>query len=155
MKNILLIQNKINSFKNSINISGDKSLSIRWAIMSAQALGKSKAFNLLDSEDVNNTLVSLKKLGIKVRLKKKYCEIESRGLNTFYENKKITLDAGNSGTLGRLILGLLIHSKNKIKIIGDKSLSKRDFSRVILPLKKFGAKFKYRSTINYQLKFME
>ena len=51
--------------------------------------------------------------------------------------------------MGRLILGLLIHSKNKIKIIGDKSLSKRDFSRVILPLKKFGAKFKYRS--NYKL----
>ena len=63
MKNILLIQKKIYSFKNSINISGDKSLSIRWAIMSAQALGKSKAFNLLDSEDVNNTLVSLKKQG--------------------------------------------------------------------------------------------
>ena len=47
MKNILLIQNKINRFNNSINVSGDKSLSIRWAIMSAQALGKSKAFNLL------------------------------------------------------------------------------------------------------------
>ena len=70
MKNILLIQNKINSFKNSINISGDKSLSIRWAIMSAQALGKSKAFNLLDSEDVNNTLVSLKKLGIRIKKRK-------------------------------------------------------------------------------------
>ena len=28
-------------------------------------------------------------------------------------------------------------------------MSKRDFSRVILPLKKFGAKFKYRS--NYKL----
>ena len=75
MKNILLIQNKINSFKNSINISGDKSLSIRWAIMSAQALGKSKAFNLLDSEDVNNTLVSLKKL-LKV-LDKPYLEQEN------------------------------------------------------------------------------
>ena len=117
--------------------------------MASQATGKSRAYNLLRSLDVISTLISLKKLGIKVRLKKKYCEIESRGLNTFYENKKITLDAGNSGTLGRLILGLLIHSKNKIKIIGDKSLSKRDFSRVILPLKKFGAKFKYRS--NYKL----
>ena len=34
MKNILLVQNKIDSFNNSINVSGDKSLSIRWAIMS-------------------------------------------------------------------------------------------------------------------------
>ena len=49
------------------------------------------------------------------------------------------MNAGNSGTLGRLILGLLVHSKKKIKIIGDKSLSKRDFTRVTKPLKKFGA----------------
>ena len=47
MKKFLLIQNKINSFNKSINISGDKSLSIRWAIMSAQALGKSKAFQFI------------------------------------------------------------------------------------------------------------
>ena len=44
--------------------------------------------------------------------------------------------------LARLIMGLLIHSKNEIKIIGDKSLSKRDFFRVTKPLEKFGAKFK-------------
>ena len=41
------------------------------------------------------------------------------------------MDAGNSGTLGRLILGLLVHSKKKVKLKGDKSLSKRDFLRVI------------------------
>ena len=51
------------------------------------------------------------------------------------------LNAGNSGTLGRLILALLIRSPNKIKLIGDQSLSKRDFSRIIDPLKKFGATF--------------
>ena len=38
-------------------------------------------------------------------------------------------------------MGLLVHSKKKIRLIGDKSLSKRDFSRVTNPLKKFGAKF--------------
>ena len=123
----IIIKRKINSFKKTISVNGDKSLSIRWALMASQATGKSRAYNLLRSLDVISTLSSLKKLGIKVRLKKKYCEIESRGLNTFYENKKITLDAGNSGTLGRLILGLLIHSKNKIKIIGDKSCPKGIF----------------------------
>ena len=54
----------------------------------------------------------------------------------------MTLDAGNSGTLGRLILGLLTHTKLAIKLKGDKSLSKRDFMRIIKPLKKFGANFK-------------
>ena len=55
--------------------------------------------------------------------------------------KDITLNAGNSGTVGRLILPLLIRSPYKIRIIGDKSLSKRDFSRVINPLNEIGAKF--------------
>ena len=38
-------------------------------------------------------------------------------------------------------MGLLVHSKNNIILKGDKSLSKRDFSRVSKPLKKFGARF--------------
>ena len=37
-----------------------------------------------------------------------------------------------------MILGLLIDTKFPIKIIGDKSLSKRDFSRITEPLKKIG-----------------
>ncbi len=44
--------------------------------------------------------------------------------------KNLTINAENSGTLGRLILGLLINTTNPIKLIGDKSLSKRDFKRV-------------------------
>ena len=42
------------------------------------------------------------------------------------------------------MLGLLIKSPQKIKITGDRSLSKRDFSRVSIPLEKFGAKFYYK-----------
>ena len=53
-----------------------------------------------------------------------------------------TINAGNSGTLARLLLGSLIKSKKTVKIIGDKSLSKRDFSRVTEPLKKFGVNIK-------------
>ena len=56
-----------------------------------------------------------------------------------YKKKNITINARNSGTLGRLISGILIDTTFPIKIIGDKSLSKRDFSRVTEPLKFFGA----------------
>ena len=116
-------------------------MSIRWALVASQAIGKSKAYNLLHSEDVLSTLECLKKLGTKINLKKNYCEIIGLGLNSFNFKKNLTLNAGNSGTLGRLILGLLIHCPHKVKLIGDKSLSKRDFSRVINPLKNFGANF--------------
>ena len=59
--------------------------------------------------------------------------------------KNLVIDAKNSGTLGRLLLGLLVNNPKKIKLIGDKSLSKRDFSRVTIPLQKFGVKFYYKS----------
>ena len=145
MKNYIKITNTIKPFKKKISIEGDKSLSIRWALLASQATGNSKSFNLLKSEDVLNTLKCLKQLGVKVKLCQNYCEIIGLGLNGFKYNKKIILNAGNSGTLGRLIMGLLIHSKTDIKIIGDKSLSKRDFLRVTKPLKMFGAKFKTNS----------
>ena len=133
--------NKIKDFNKKIFVDGDKSLSIRWTLMASMALGKSRAYNLLKSEDVLSAITSLKKLGVKIRYNKKYHEINGNGLNSYIYKKNLTINAGNSGTLGRLILALLINSPRKIKLIGDKSLSKRDFSRVIQPLKKFGASF--------------
>jgi len=141
MKNLLKIDKKIESFNQEITIDGDKSLSIRWALLASQAKGKSRAYKLLKSEDVINTLNCLKKLGVKVNFYNSYCEIYGKGLNSYSYKKGLSLNAGNSGTLGRLLLGLLIHSKEKIKLVGDNSLSKRDFSRVTVPLKRFGAKF--------------
>ena len=144
MSKFLKIKNKIKPFKKEITIEGDKSISIRWALLASQSKEKSVATNILRSEDVLSTLNCLKKLGIKVKLTKKKCEIKGRGLNGF-KSKDLILNAGNSGTLGRLILGLLTHTKFKTKIIGDKSLSKRDFTRVVDPLKKFGASFVSKS----------
>jgi len=152
MSKFLLIKKKIKKFNTKINISGDKSLSIRWVLLASQAIGKSKSFNLLMSEDVLAALNAVKKLGIKVKVKRKICEIHGNGINGFKYKKNLVLDAKNSGTLGRLILGLLVKSPQKIKLIGDKSLSKRDFSRVTLPLEKFGANFFYKKKDRLPLK---
>ena len=141
MSKFVKINKKLTGFNKRLLIDGDKSLSIRWALLSSQSTKKSRASNLLLSEDVINTLNCLKKLGIKVKISKNFCEIIGLGLNGFKYKDNLILNAGNSGTLGRLILGLLIHSKKRIQLKGDKSLSKRDFHRVIKPLEKFGAKF--------------
>ncbi len=145
MKNQIRIQTTIKPFNKNLEIEGDKSLSIRWALLASQAIGKSISINLLRSEDVLSTLKCLKTLGVKIKLFNDRCEINGMGINGYKYKKNITLNAGNSGTLGRLIMGLLVHSKEKIKITGDKSLSKRDFLRVTKPLEKFGAKFKTNS----------
>ncbi len=142
MPNKIIIKDKIKSFNKTITVSGDKSISIRWVLLSSLANGVSKARNLLMSEDVLAALNAIKKLGIKVRIVNNECSIYGKGFDGYKYKEKIKIDAQNSGTLGRLILGLLINTKYPIKLIGDKSLSERDFRRVSLPLSKFGAKFK-------------
>jgi len=154
MSGTLLIKNKIKKFNKKIKVTGDKSLSIRWVLLASQATGKSKAHNLLMSEDVLAAINSIKKLGIKVKICKNHCEIFGNGINGFSFKKNLTIDAKNSGTLGRLILGLLIKSPKKIKLVGDKSLSKRDFSRVTRPLQEFGAKFYYKNKYKLPLSIL-
>ena len=141
MSNQIIIKNKINKFNSKISVSGDKSISIRWVLLSSLANGISRAKNLLISEDVSAAISAIKILGIKSVIKKNQCKIYGKGINGYKYKKDIKIDAKNSGTLGRLILGLLINTNYPIKLIGDKSLSKRDFSRISDPLSKFGAKF--------------
>ena len=141
--NKLVIKNKkIRNFNKQIRVTGDKSLSIRWILLSSIASGTSKATNLLMSEDVIAAITAIKKLGIKVIVRKNFCKVFGKGVNGYSYRKNITINAMNSGTLGRLLLGLLIDTPYKIKLIGDKSLSRRDFNRIAEPLSKFGAKFK-------------
>ena len=140
MSKKITISNQIKEFNKKVLVSGDKSISIRWVLFSSLANGNSKAFNLLMSEDVLAAISAIKKLGIKVKILKNECIIYGKGINGYKYKKNLVINAENSGTLGRLILGLLINTPYKIKLIGDKSLSKRDFARVASPLRKFGAK---------------
>ena len=152
MSNAIVINKKIKEFNRIINVSGDKSISIRWVLFSSLSSGISKAKNLLMSGDVLAALNAIKKLGIKVKVNKKNCIIYGNGVDGYNYKKNIKIDARNSGTLGRLILGFLINTTHPIKLIGDKSLSKRDFKRIADPLSKFGAKFKLKNDKNLPLK---
>ncbi|MDC3341591.1 3-phosphoshikimate 1-carboxyvinyltransferase [Candidatus Pelagibacter sp.] len=151
MKNLVILKNKIKKFNKKISVTGDKSISIRWVLLSSLAKGVSKAQNLLISEDVLAAIEAIKKLGIKVSFKKETCKIYGMGIDGYRYKKNLTLDAKNSGTLGRLLLGLLVNTPLPIKLIGDKSLSKRDFKRVSDPLSKFGARFKLHNKKNLPL----
>ena len=75
MKNQLNIDKKINSFKKTISVEGDKSLSIRWVLLSSLSKKKSTSYNLLKSEDVLSAISCIEKLGAKVRFLKNKCEI--------------------------------------------------------------------------------
>ena len=132
MANSIIVKKKLDNFKKTITVSGDKSISIRWVLLSSLANGVSKAENLLMSEDVKAAIGAIKKLGIKTRINKKNCKIFGKGMDGFKYKKNLTIDAKNSGTLGGLILGFLINTPFPIKLVGDKSLSKRDFKEYLI-----------------------
>ena len=120
---------------------GDKSISHRILILAGQAIGKSKISNLLEGEDVINTLKAMKLLGAQIIEKGK--EIHVFGIppgGLIQPNK--TIDFGNSGTGIRLMSGLISSNNIKAKLIGDKSLSNRPMKRVTDHLSRIGAKIK-------------
>ena len=149
MQNQIVIKKKINNYNKRIIIPGDKSLSIRWILISSLANGISTAKNLLMSEDVIAAIKAIRKLGVKAKINNTICKIYGVGIDGYKYRRGLTINAQNSGTLGRLLAGLLINSPHPIKIIGDKSLSKRDFKRIAKPLRKFGAHLKLKK--NYTL----
>ena len=151
MPNKIILKKKISNFDKKILIPGDKSISIRWVLISSLANGISKASNILMSEDVKASIQAVRKLGVKVILKDNACTIHGVGINGYKYKKNLIINAQNSGTLGRLISGILIDTPVPIKIIGDKSLSKRDFRRVSKPLSKFGASFQLKNNYNLPL----
>ena len=101
------VNSKINSFRKNILVDADKSISIRSFLIGAICQNKSFAYNILESEDVFSTINCLRKLGVKiVKFKKKSYAIYGKGLGSLYlKNGK--LNFGNSGTLARLLIGIL------------------------------------------------
>ena len=150
----IVIQKKIKAFDKVINVDGDKSLSIRSLLIGSQSYGICKIRNLPKSEDILSTIEGLKKLGIKMIFKNKICLLYGNGLNGFNYKKKIIINAGNSGTFSRLLFGLLVKSPYYVKVVGDKSLSRRDFKRIMEPLNQFGAKFKSTNKNNLPIKIL-
>ena len=150
----IVVENKIDNFNKVIYVDGDKSLSIRSLLIGSQSYGICKINNLPKSEDIMSTIAGLQKLGVKISLSGNTCSVYGKGLNSFNFKKYICINAGNSGTFARLLLGLLIKTPNFIKITGDKSLSQRDFQRVITPLSEFGASFYNNNRAKLPLKIL-
>ena len=75
----LYINSKCNSFKKTISVDGDKSISIRTLLLGSQAYGKTFIENILLSEDIINSINCLRKLGIKISLNKKIVLFMEKG----------------------------------------------------------------------------
>ncbi len=152
----LSLNKKINSFNKHIEIDSDKSISIRSFLLSAISQNISTINNVLESEDVFASINSLKRLGVKIKRigEKKYL-VFGKGLGSLKINKNNQLNFGNSGTLARLLIGILSTTPNiNVNVSGDHSLNKRSMKSLINLMKNFGASFFPNNKFNFPIKLI-
>ena len=124
----LRLSHKIKPFKKSIKVESDKSISIRSFLIGSISQDISFAKNVLESDDVISTITCLRKLGVQIKKDKPQSyKIYGKGLGSLFAKRNLTLNFGNSGTLARLLIGILSTTPNiEIRVQGDRSLNKRN-----------------------------
>ena len=152
----VLLNNKIKRFSKSIIVDPDKSISIRSFLISSISNDVSKIDNVLNSEDVISCISCLRSLGIKIKkIRSKKYLVYGKGIGSLFAKKNKILNCGNSGTLARLLIGILATTHNtKVIIKGDKSLNKRNMFKLIKVINEFGAEFIPKNKYHFPLKLI-
>lgn len=124
----------------TIQVPGDKSISHRALMLGALAQGETLIEGLLPGEDPCSTAACLRQLGAEISpIESTLVRVRGVGLGNFQESDDI-LNAGNSGTTMRLMLGLLSAQPGLFSCMtGDASLRSRPMDRVLKPLAAMGA----------------
>ena len=131
------------SISGSITLPGDKSISHRYAMISAIADGPSRITNYSTGADCHSTLGCVRALGVEVEGGATEFTIHGRGLDGL-RAPAADLDAGNSGSTIRMLSGILAAQPFTSRIFGDDSLSRRPMQRIMQPLAAMGARIDAR-----------
>ena len=152
----LIIHKKISSYRKTVRVDADKSMSIRSFLIGAISQNLSTAKNVLESYDTLSTIRCLKKLGVKIKkVKSKSYQIQGKGLGSLSLKKNCKLNFGNSGTLARLMIGILSTNPGiEVNMTGDHSLNKRNMKSLIKLMSQFGAEFIPKNKFNFPLKLI-
>lgn len=134
------------SLQGRIRVPGDKSISHRALMLGAIAQGETQIQGLLLGEDPRSTASCFRALGAEIsELNTELVHVKGIGLGQMQEPVDV-LDAGNSGTTIRLMLGLLASHPGRFFVVtGDSSLRSRPMSRVVKPLQQMAAQIWGRS----------
>jgi len=135
---MMAVVRKGRGFKGEIKIPGDKSISHRALLIASLASGRTEIENLLPAKDCLATVSCLRKMGVEIEMSGGRVKVEGKGLFGFEEPREV-LDAENSGTTARLLLGILVGQGFFSVLTGDSSLRKRPMGRVVDPLRRMGA----------------
>lgn len=109
-------------------------------MLGALASGETTIQGLLLGEDPRSTAACFRAMGVQIsELNSERVTVQGLGLGYLQEPDTV-LDAGNSGTTLRLMLGILAsHPDRLFTVTGDASLRSRPMGRVITPLQQMGA----------------
>lgn len=134
------------ALRGQIRVPGDKSISHRALMLGALAEGETQIQGLLLGEDPRSTAACFRAMGATIStLNSEMVTVQGIGLGQLKEPKNV-LDAGNSGTTIRLMLGILAsHPDRFFTVTGDSSLRSRPMLRVIKPLQQMGATVWHRA----------
>jgi len=138
----------VSAISGSLLLPGDKSISHRYAMLAGVAQGTSKLHNYASGADCHSTLGCLRDLGLGVRVSGTDVEVDGRGLYGFQKPAQ-QLDAGNSGTIMRMLTPFLAAQKFDCTMGGDESVSRRPMKRVLAPLREMGARITAAREDNY------
>ena len=122
-----------------IAVPGDKSISHRAVLIAALCDGETRISGWGRSADTEATVRAVRALGVRVDEHDvdtlRVLGVGIRGL----AEPASPVDCANSGTLMRLIAGILAGQEGRFELIGDESLSARPMERVAEPLRRMGA----------------
>ena len=133
--------------RGTFSVPGDKSISHRAVMLSSIANGVSELEGFATGEDCMNTVKAFRSLGVNID-RGDTLTVEGNGLHGLKEPAQ-TIDAGNSGTTMRLLLGILAGQSFRTVITGDESLRQRPMRRVTQPLREMGARISGRDDANF------
>ena len=128
------------SLRGRIGIPGDKSISHRALMLGSIASGETVIRGLLLGEDPRATAHCFRAMGAQISpLNAEFIRVQGVKDRELQEPEDV-LNAGNSGTTLRLMLGLLASAPERFfTVTGDASLRSRPMSRVVKPLERMGA----------------
>ena len=123
-----------------VAVPGDKSISHRAVLLGAVSEGETRVSGFGRSADTETTIAAVRALG---------AEVDERDVDTLtvrgvglrgLREPSAPIDSGNSGTLIRLLAGLLAGQQGRFELVGDASLAARPMERVAEPLRRMGAR---------------
>jgi 3-phosphoshikimate 1-carboxyvinyltransferase len=125
--------------RGQIRVPGDKSVSHRAILLGSIAEGTTIVEGILDAGDTQSTIAAMRSMGVEIQqIDADRWQIQGVGLHGL-KAPKAPIDCGNSGTLMRLLAGILAGQPFNSELTGDASLLRRPMGRIVEPLTQMGA----------------